>query len=182
MFQPRQTGAGYGGAGLLFAPMRPPIQHGEGFGSSVISAISSMFRKSQPFLKSAFRNSKTMLRKVAASDVVDSIKKGVGNAAVDITSNLVADLVAGKTGAEATAAASEKLSNARSSISELIRNPTFESTRKKRKGKRKAKKNTNDSDDEFEPPPSGKKARKKTVTKTIKRRRNQKGYSVFDEG
>lgn len=127
LFQPIRnhsfTGGGNSG-GQLFAP-RPPIQRGEG----LFSALASIFRKVTPFLKKGLSTGSKVLKKVAASDVVQDIKKGVGNAAVDITSNLVADLVAGKTHEESTDAANKRLQKARVDIANIMRNPSFAPTR-----------------------------------------------------
>ena len=149
MFQPNANNSfsgGHGG-GLLFAP-RPPIQRGEG----LFSALSSIFRKVTPFLKKGLSTGSKVLKKVAASDVVQDIKKGVGNAAVDITSNLVADLVAGKHHEEATDAANERLQKARIDIANMMRNPSLANTKAlpRHKSKRKNRKRKNDSDDDDE--------------------------------
>ena len=152
MFQPSVnhsfTGSGHGG-GLLFAP-RPPIQRGEG----LFSALSSIFRRVAPFLKKGLSTGSKVLKKVANSDVVQDIKKGVGNAAVDITSNLVADLVAGKPHDQATDAANERLQKARLDIANMMRNPSLANTRQlppistppspRSKAKRNKRKNDDD--------------------------------------
>ena len=173
--------------GLLFAP-RSPIQKGEG----LFGAIASLFRKAAPFIKKAASSTGNVLKKVAKSEVVDSITKGVGNAALDIGSNYVADLVSGKTGVEASSAANQKLDQARVDIANLMRNPDFsKSTKKRRKKKRKSSKkpvNGNESEDDVQAlgAPQRKKTKKNTVAKKSqskrKGRNNRKGaYSLFDE-
>ena len=176
--------------GLLFAP-RSPIQKGEG----LFGAIASLFRKAAPFIKKAASSTGNVLKKVTKSEVVDSITKGVGNAALDIGSNYVADLVSGKTGVEASSAANQKLDQARVDIANLMRNPDFsKSTKKRRKKKRKSSKkpvNGNESEDDVQEEialgaPQRKKTKKNTVAKKSqskrKGRKNRKGaYSLFDE-
>ena len=193
MFQPKPTSH----QGLLFAP-RSPIQKGEG----LFGAIASLFRKATPFIKKAVSSTGNVLKKVAKSEVVDSITKGVGNAALDIGSNYVADLVSGKTGDDASLAANQKLDQARVDIANMMRNPDFSKsakTRKRKKGKPKTKKKPqndviseedeereDEMIDEEEPNPPRKKAKKTVVKKTLqakkKGRKNRKqGYSLFDE-
>ena len=183
--------------GLLFAP-RSPIQKGEG----LFGAIASLFRKATPFIKKAVSSTGNVLKKVAKSEVVDSITKGVGNAALDIGSNYVADLVSGKTGDDASLAANQKLDQARVDIANMMRNPDFSKsakTRKRKKGKPKTKKKPqndviseedeereDEMIDEEEPNPPRKKAKKTVVKKKLqakkKGRKNRKqGYSLFDE-
>ena len=194
MFQPKPLSH----QGLLFAP-RSPIQKGEG----LFGAIASLFRKATPFIKKAVSSTGNVLKKVAKSEVVDSITKGVGNAALDIGSNYVADLVSGKTGDEASLAANQKLDQARVDIANMMRNPDFSKsakTRKRKKGKSKTKKKpqadvTSEEEDEIEDEmiddeeelnPPRKKAKKTVVKKKLqakkKGRKNRKqGYSLFDE-
>ena len=172
--------------GLLFAP-RIPIQRGEGF----FGAIASLFRKATPFIKKAASSTGKVLKKVANSEVVSDISKGVANSALDIGSNYVADLVSGKTGDEASSAANQKLDQARVDIANMMRNPDFsKSAKKKRKrksGKTQAPKKNDDNDEEAVlGPPQRKKARKKAVAKTsAKKKKGRKtkkeAYSLFDE-
>ena len=177
MFQPKPTSH----QGLLFAP-RSPIQRGEGF----FGAIASLFRKAAPFIKKAASSTGNVLKKVAKSEVVDSITKGVGNAALDIGSNYVADLVSGKTGVEASSAANQKLDQARVDIANMMRNPDFSKSvkkRKRKKGKSKSKRKLqdeekrgmeddddesvdDDDDDEEKLVSPRKKSKKKTIVKT----------------
>lgn len=196
MFQPKPVSH----QGLLFAP-RSPIQKGEGF----FGSIASLFRKAAPFIKKAASSTGNVLKKVAKSEVVDSITKGVGNAALDIGSNFVADLVAGKTGVEASSAANQKLDQARVDIANMMRNPDFSKSVKKRKRKKgyKTKRKsqnehegeTDDDDDDSEnvvdddnaddePPSPRKKYKKKTIAKTKQkkgRKSKKESYSLFDE-
>ena len=195
MFQPKPATR----QGLLFAP-RSPIQRGEGF----FGAIASLFRKAAPFIKKAASSTGNVLKKVAKSEVVDSITKGVGNAALDIGSNYVADLVSGKTGVEASSAANQKLDQARVDIANMMRNPDFSKSvkkRKRKKGKSKSKRKLQDEDkrgmeddddesvdddDEEEPASPRKKSKKKTIVKTKQKKKNRRknrkeAYSLFDE-
>ena len=195
MFQPKPATR----QGLLFAP-RSPIQRGEGF----FGAIASLFRKAAPFIKKAASSTGNVLKKVAKSEVVDSITKGVGNAALDIGSNYVADLVSGKTGVEASSAANQKLDQARVDIANMMRNPDFSKSvkkRKRKKGKSKRKLQDedkrgmeddddesvdDDDDDEEEPASPRKKSKKKTIVKTKQKKKNRRknrkeAYSLFDE-
>ena len=195
MFQPKPATR----QGLLFAP-RSPIQRGEGF----FGAIASLFRKATPFIKKAASSTGNVLKKVAKSEVVDSITKGVGNAALDIGSNYVADLVSGKTGVEASSAANQKLDQARVDIANMMRNPDFSKSVKKRKRKKgKSKRKLldedkrgmeddddesvdDDDDDEEEPASPRKKSKKKTIVKTKQKKKNRRknrkeAYSLFDE-
>ena len=199
MFQPKPATR----QGLLFAP-RSPIQRGEGF----FGAIASLFRKAAPFIKKAASSTGNVLKKVAKSEVVDSITKGVGNAALDIGSNYVADLVSGKTGVEASSAANQKLDQARVDIANMMRNPDFSKSvkkRKRKKGKSKSKRKLqnedkremeddddesvdgdDDDDDEEEPASPRKKSKKKTIVKTKQKKKNRRknrkeAYSLFDE-
>ena len=197
MFQPKPATR----QGLLFAP-RSPIQRGEGF----FGAIASLFRKAAPFIKKAASSTGNVLKKVAKSEVVDSITKGVGNAALDIGSNYVADLVSGKTGVEASSAANQKLDQARVDIANMMRNPDFsKSVKKRKKGKSKSKRKLqnedkremeddddesvdgdDDDDDEEEPASPRKKSKKKTIVKTKQKKKNRRknrkeAYSLFDE-
>ena len=170
--------------GLLFAP-RSPIQRGEGF----FGAITSLFRKAAPLLKKAASTTGSVLKKVANSEVVDSITKGVGNAALDIGSNYVADLVSGKTGDEASSAANQKLDQARVDIANMMRNPDFsKSAKKRKKNRRKTKSGKSSSKEDAEEltlgAPQRKKPKKKSITKTRNgkgRRTRKQGYSLFDE-
>ena len=197
MFQPKPATR----QGLLFAP-RSPIQRGEGF----FGAIASLFRKAAPFIKKAASSTGNVLKKVAKSEVVDSITKGVGNAALDIGSNYVADLVSGKTGVEASSAANQKLDQARVDIANMMRNPDFSKSvkkRKRKKGKSKSKRKSQNEDkkemddddksvdddgdyDDEEPASPRKKSKKKTIVKTKQKKKNRRknrkeAYSLFDE-
>lgn len=170
--------------GLLFAP-RIPIQRGEGF----FGAIASLFRKATPFIKKAASSTGKVLKKVANSEVVSDISKGVANSALDIGSNYVADLVSGKTGDEASSAANQKLDQARVDIANMMRNPDFSKSAKKKRKRKSGKAQMTKKDDEEEAvlgPPQRKKARKKAVAKTSARKKKQRkgkkeAYSLFDE-
>ena len=176
--------------GLLFAP-RIPIQRGEGLFGSILS----MFRKATPFIKkaasSAASSTGKVLKKVANSEVVSDITKGVANSALDIGSNYVADLVSGKTGDEASSAANQKLDQARVDIANMMRNPDFSKSakkkRKRKRGKTQASKKDDDNDEEAVlGPPQRKKVRKKAVAKTSARKKKgrkakKEAYSLFDE-
>ena len=76
MFQPRRSTVS---GGQLFAP-RPPIQTGEG----ILSSLIGIFKRSTPFLTRALKSSSRMASKIARSNVVNQVKKGVIDSAVDI--------------------------------------------------------------------------------------------------
>ena len=84
-------------------------------------------------------------------------------------SNLVADLISGKSGSDAVDSANTKLALSREKIADLIRNPDFSKTANRKRGR------------------SGKKRKNvpaSQVRKTVSKKRRPIGkntYSVFDE-